>query len=367
MVRKLLSLALLVIITAMIPRDNIQGSESREAVFAGGCFWCMEPPLEKLDGVLKVESGYTGGSEDDATYEEVSSGMTAHVEAVRVIYDPGLLSFSDILEVFWAQIDPTDEEGQFVDRGPQYASAIFYGNEEEREVAEASKQRLIDSCRFKEAVVTRILPLTAFYVAEEYHQDYHKKNPIRYKLYRATSGRDSFLDKHWNDKDNQMAQEECFARNSDKKGSPYSRPGDEDIRERLTALQFEVTQREGTEPPFKNEYWDNKEEGIYVDVVSGEPLFSSMDKFDSGTGWPSFTRPLKAEHITEHEDRRLFQKRTEVRSRHGDSHLGHLFPDGPEGTRYCINSAALRFVPLRRMEEEGYVKYLPLFNDSVGD
>lgn len=322
--------------------DHTQPSLEK-ATFAGGCFWCMVTPFEELPGIRSIVSGYTGGHTEHPTYEEVCTDRTGHAEAVQITFDPAVFPYKKLLELFWQQIDPTDPGGQFYDRGSSYRTAIFYHNEKQREEAEESKRQLERSGRFDKPIATEIVPASAFYPAEEHHQDYHRKQPAHYKRYRTGSGRDAFIAKHWSVSERDKAR----------------------LKEELTPMQFHVTQNNGTEPPFQNEFWNHTGDGIYVDIVSGEPLFSSRDKYDAGCGWPSFTRPLRSYHIEEKLDLSHGMVRTEVRSRYGDSHLGHVFDDGPgpNGLRYCINSAALRFIPKEKLEEEGYGEYADLFAD----
>lgn len=311
------------------------------ATFAGGCFWCMVEPFDERPGIEKVISGYTGGTVENPTYEQVCSNTTGHVEAVQITFDPAIVSYQELVELFWQQIDPTDAGGQFHDRGDSYKTAIFYNNDNQKKIAETSKQELEDSKKFNKPIVTKILPAKPFYPAEEEHQYYYKKNQFHYKTYKKGSGREQFIKDNWK-------------KNYDK----------DELKNKLTPMQYFVTQESGTEQPFHNEYWDHDEEGIYVDIVSGEVLFSSKDKFDAQCGWPSFTKPIINQQITEHVDTSHGMIRTEVRSKDADSHLGHVFDDGPKehgGLRYCINSAALRFIKKEDMEKEGYGKYLYLF------
>ncbi|MCU7835288.1 MAG: peptide-methionine (R)-S-oxide reductase MsrB [gamma proteobacterium symbiont of Taylorina sp.] len=346
-------------IALTIAAANNNEGQFKKAYFAGGCFWCVESNYEKVDGVIEVISGYSGGHVHNPGYKAVSSGSTGHVEAVEVIYDPAKVSYNDLLTELWHLIDPTDANGSFHDRGLHYRSAIFYNNQEEKLLAEQSIRELGQSGRYTKAIVTEIIPFERFYKAEEYHQNYYKKNPIRYKFYRYNSGRDKYLEKIWGD---ELHKRQPAVKNSYLQGN-YMKPNEKELRKHLTELQYEVTQKEATERPFQNEYWDNKKQGIYVDIVSGEALFSSIDKYDSKTGWPSFTRPIEKTALTEKVDKHFFYSRTEVRSSHADSHLGHVFSDGPKpgGLRYCINSAALKFVKKEQLVEQGYEQFTELF------
>jgi peptide methionine sulfoxide reductase msrA/msrB len=339
------------------------------ATFAGGCFWCSESDFEKTDGVVEVVSGYTGGSVENPSYKDVSSGTTGHREAVQVFYDPDRVSYEQLLEVFWRHADPTDAGGQFGDRGEQYTTAIFYHDDEQKRIAEASKAELAASGRFNTPVVTPIIAFEKFYVAEDYHQDYHKKNATQYNFYRERSGRDEYSQSTWgNSLHGAQKHKTCTITDDDQafcEENAYAKPSDPELRTSLNDLQYNVTQHDATEPAFDNPYWDKKDEGIYVDVVSGQPLFSSTDKYDSGTGWPSFVKPIAVDSVMEKVDYGLHLPRMEVRSSSADSHLGHVFDDGPAdrgGQRYCINSAALKFIPKEKLEEEGYGEYLELFN-----
>lgn len=340
----------------------------KTALLANGCFWCVEYDLEKVTGVIDVVSGYAGGTTENPTYKNYVGG--GHREVVLVTYDANVVTYGNLVEHIIKHGDPTDTTGSFGDRGEEYAPAIYYENNAEKDEAYRVIHAIDALHVFLELLPLLVTPRVTFWPAEEYHQDYAEKNPIRYNLYRTASGRNSFIQKYWGDSAGTFAVPPSLMEGSSdqtmksKEGSwdTFVKPSEETLRALLTPIQYKVTQKDGTETPFKNAYDKNYDEGIYVDIVSGEPLYLSRDKYDSGTGWPSFVRPISLDVVVLREDNTFFTKRTEVRSRYADSHVGHVFTDGPKdegGLRYCMNSAALRFIPRSDMEKEGYAYLFP--------
>ena len=313
-------------------------SDLKKIYLAGGCFWGVEAYMARIYGVADAKSGYANGTTENPTYEEVTRNNTGHAETVEVSYDPERISLEEILGYYLRVVDPTSLNKQGNDVGIQYRSGVYYTDEAEKEIIEKILEK--EQKKYDEKIVVEVKKLENFYLAEEYHQDYLDKNPNGYCHIDITLADEPLIDLE-----------------------AYSKPDDEELKQKLTPLQYSVTQESHTERPFQNEFWDNDEKGIYVDIVTGEPLFSSEDKFDSGCGWPSFSKPIAKEVVGYFEDNSLNMKRIEVKSRAGEAHLGHVFNDGPRelgGLRYCINSASLKFIPYDKMDEEGYgdLKYL---------
>ena len=333
----------------MMNNDNLH-----TIYLAGGCFWGIEAYMKKLPGVRDTDVGYANGNTENPTYEQVCYDNTGHAETVKVVYDPALISTEQLLDGFFKVVDPTSINRQGNDRGSQYRSGIYYVDEADKAIAESAAARQKE--KYKDPVVTEILPLNQFYLAEDYHQDYLDKNPGGY-CHINLNATDEFIGEEGLGMSDDLS---VLIRPED-----YPVPDDQVLKEKLTDIQYQVTQNNDTERPYTNEYAATFDKGIYVDVVTGEPLFSSEDKFESGCGWPSFSKPSISEVVTEHTDTSFNMKRTEVRSRAGDTHLGHVFDDGPKdlgGLRYCINSASIRFIPFDDLETEGYGYLKPLFD-----
>ncbi|SFI35979.1 peptide methionine sulfoxide reductase msrA/msrB [Paenibacillus sp. UNC496MF] len=309
------------------------------ATFAGGCFWCMVKPFDELPGIVSIVSGYTGGHTQHPTYKEVGTETTGHYEAVRIMYQPEVFPYERLLDIFWQQIDPTDDGGQFQDRGHSYRTAIFAHDERQRELAEASKRALQKSGRFKKPIVTAILDAGPFYPAEDEHQDYYKTHRGHYNKYVEASGRETFARRHW-----------------------HTERDRERWKGQLTDRQFRVTQLGEDEPAFDNASWDDDRAGLYVDVLNGAALFGSADKFASGTGHPGFVRPIEEGAVRREAELGGGRARTLLRARLSNAYLGELLHDGPGSDKlhYRVNAAALRFVPAEELEREGYGRYAAL-------
>lgn len=313
-------------------KENYSKDDLKKIYLAGGCFWGIEEYMQRIYGVYDAVSGYANGKVNNPSYKTVSSGKSGYAETVEVTYDSKKIKLEDLLNHYFKIIDPTSLNKQGNDRGSQYRTGIYYVDDSDKEVID--KVMNFQAKKYSEKIVVENMKLKNFTVAEDYHQDYLRKNPNGYCHIDLSKAGEVVIDP-----------------------AKYPKPSDDDLKRKLTDIQYRVTQKNETESSFSNEYWDNKEKGIYVDVATGEPLFSSSDKFDSGCGWPSFSKPIAKDVVTYREDKSYNMNRTEVRSRSGDSHLGHVFNDGPEelgGLRFCINSASIKFIPLKDMEDRGY-------------
>lgn len=313
-------------------KENYSKDDLKKIYLAGGCFWGVEEYMQRIYGVYDAVSGYANGKVNNPSYKTVSSGKSGYAETVEVTYDSKKIKLEDLLNHYFKIIDPTSLNKQGNDRGSQYRTGIYYVDDSDKEVID--KVMNFQAKKYSEKIVVENMKLKNFTVAEDYHQDYLKKNPNGYCHIDLSKAGEVVIDP-----------------------AKYPKPSDDDLKRKLTDIQYRVTQKNETESSFSNEYWDNKEKGIYVDVATGEPLFSSSDKFDSGCGWPSFSKPIAKDVVTYREDKSYNMNRTEVRSRSGDSHLGHVFNDGPKelgGLRFCINSASIKFIPLKDMEDRGY-------------
>lgn len=318
---------------------DYKNSRYKEIYLAGGCFWGIQDYIDGIYGVEFTNVGYANGKTEQTDYNSIKK--TGHAETVYVVYDPEKITLDELLGYFYGIIDPTSLNKQGNDQGIQYRSGIYYVDEEDKKIIESVTSK--EQAKYSESIVTEIEPLKNYIPAEDYHQNYLDKNPYGY----------CHIDL------SKIPKEKPEVNPAD-----YPKPPTEEIREKLTDLQFSITQESNTESPFKNEYWNNKGAGLYVDIVTGEPLFLSVNKFDSGTGWPSFTRPIQWDVVTYVADESNGMQRIEVRSRSGDSHLGHLFFDGPKeegGLRYCINSGALDFIGLEELKDRGYDKFRIFF------